>query len=93
VNQTEKRRQKLLQHTRNLYNDKRGVPAVHPRYRASYNQIYREQTNEYTGSSAGFRSILCIVVFVAYIVLKNNSSIYPGFNDLQVLEIIMHNLV
>ena len=32
MNDAERRRQELLEQTRALYNDRRTIPAVHPRY-------------------------------------------------------------
>ena len=40
MNESEKRRKKLLEETRSLYSDWRTPPAVHPRYRAAYRRLY-----------------------------------------------------
>ena len=40
MNDAERRRQELLEQTRALYNDRRTIPAVHPRYANAYHYLY-----------------------------------------------------
>ena len=55
MNESEKRRKKLLEETRSLYSDWRTPPAVHPRYRAAYRRLYPgEETEE---GSAGMQIV------------------------------------
>ena len=90
MNQTEKRRQKLLEYTRNLYTDKRYVPAVHPRYKAVYQQMYSEDMNV-SRSTLGLRSGVSIILFITFILMKYNGAEILGIDNLQVFETIMHN--
>lgn len=51
MNDAERRRQELLEQTRALYNDRRTIPAVHPRYANAYHYLYgksQEDINEDT---------------------------------------------
>ena len=41
MNEAEKRRRELLEQTRYSYQES-GIPAIHPRYRASYSELYGE---------------------------------------------------
>ncbi len=45
MNEVEKRRRELLEQTRYSYQES-GIPAIHPRYRASYSELYGEEEAE-----------------------------------------------
>ena len=90
VNHTEKRRQRLLEQTRNLYTDRRGVPAVHPRYKTAYREIYSEDTG-YMKSTFGLRLGISVLLFSAFVVMKQDGMEVLGMDNLQVLEAIMYN--
>ena len=69
MNDAERRRQELLEQTRALYNDRRTIPAVHPRYANAYHYLYgksQEDINEDTkGGTFGIRLFLCALLFAA----------------------------
>lgn len=90
MNETEKRRKKLLDQTRNLYQDDRIVPAVHPRYKASYYQIYPERIELHKGTF-GIRCLICIILFGAFIMMGPDSEKILGMSNVQVQKKIMHN--
>jgi len=90
MNDVEKRRKRLLEQTRNLYQDDRMNPAVHPRYKAAYNQIYLEEKRYYK-SSFGIRCIICVFVFVLYILMGMKGNLFLGMDNLQVQQRIMQN--
>ena len=46
MNDAERRRQELLEQTRALYNDRRTIPAVHPRYANAYHYLYGKQQED-----------------------------------------------
>ena len=46
MNDSEMRRRELLRQTRRLYDDKREIPAVHPRYGRIYHDLYENNTEE-----------------------------------------------
>lgn len=63
---TEKRRIELLQRTRKAYSDKFTPPAVHPRYRAAYQSIYKnENDEEEEGRNSTFfaRTVIAVMLF------------------------------
>ena len=90
MNQAEKRRQRLLEETRNLYSDKVPLPAVHPRYKAAYQKLYPDESEMKKGSF-GIRCGICMIAFALYIMMYTNDNLYPGINELQVRETIMQN--
>ena len=73
MNDAEKRRQELLEQTRALYNDRRTIPAVHPRYANAYHYLYgksQEDINEDTkGGTFGIRLLLCALMFAAFLTM------------------------
>ena len=73
MNDSEKRRRQLLEQTRELYNDRRAVPAVHPRYKAAYREIYEEEPSG-TPGTFGIRLFLCLLLFAAFVSMDKNGS-------------------
>ena len=92
MNDTEKRRKKLLEQTRNLYQDDKINPAVHPRYKAAYHQLYSDDIVIHKGTF-GIRCILCVFVFAAYIMIENNENYITRIENFQVKETIMENYI
>ena len=68
MNSSEKRRRQLLQQTRDLYSEKRGLPAVHPRYGAAYSELYGSE-EEPLPSTFGLRAMLCFLLFALFIAM------------------------
>lgn len=90
MNETEKRRKKLLEQTRNLYQDDRMNPAVHPRYKAAYNRIYPEEMHSYKGT-LGFRTMICILLLFAYVTMGTKNADFLEMDNMQIRESIMQN--
>ena len=92
MNNTEKRRKQLLEQTRILYNYNGTNPAIHPRYKASYRQVYPEDT-PMPRSTFGLRCLICVFIFYAYIMMTTNENTYVGLHNLQVRNAIMQNSI
>ncbi len=73
MNDSEKRRRQLLEQTRELYSERRTVPAVHPRYKAAYQQIYEDERTE-TPGTFGIRLFLCLLLFAGFVSMDKNGS-------------------
>lgn len=73
MNDSEKRRRQLLEQTRELYNERRTVPAVHPRYKAAYQEIYDEEQAGMPGTF-GIRLFLCLLLFAAFVSMDKNGN-------------------
>lgn len=63
------RRRELLRQTRKLYDERRDIPAVHPRYGRIYHSLYDREEEEQVSSGGSFYirlvvSILCFICFV-----------------------------
>ena len=72
MNQTEKRRQELLEQTRRIYRDSSAPPAVHPRYRAAYTSIYGEAEEESQTTGFGFRCFLALMLFIGFVAMDQS---------------------
>lgn len=62
MNEFEKQRQELLNHTRSIYNEKKQPPAIHPRYQHVYQSLYEEKKT----SSFVFRLVIASAVFFIF---------------------------
>lgn len=63
------RRRELLRQTRKLYDERRDIPAVHPRYGRIYHSLYDNEEEEQISSGGSFYirlviGILCFICFV-----------------------------
>lgn len=69
---TEKRRIELLAHTRKLYSDKNSPPAIHPRFQATYQTIYKPEPKEEETevSTFGVRLVISILIFCLFVTAK-----------------------
>ena len=85
MNKSEKRRRQLLNETRYLYSDRKGPPAVHPRYGAAYHKLYGEED---TGavSTFGIRVFLCFMLFAAFVAMENNGIEVKHVNSDRVIQ-------
>jgi len=92
VNDSEKRRQRLLEQTRELYGEKRSIPAVHPRYGAAYHQIYGDEQTGLPPSTFGIRLFLCLLLFAAFVSMDKNKSEVMHVNSSRIVEEITTDL-
>lgn len=65
MNHSEKQRKELLHNTRLLYSTNKQIPAIHPRYRASYGELYGRE-EERIGETFGLRLMICFLLFAAF---------------------------
>lgn len=91
VNDSEKRRQRLLEQTRELYGEKRPIPAVHPRYGSAYRQIYGDEQS-LPPSTFGIRLFLCLLLFAAFVSMDKNKSEVMHVNSSRIVDEITTNL-
>lgn len=69
MNEAEIRRKKLLEQTRKSYDDRHTPPVIHPRYRAAYKSVYREETETAAGGTFGIRFLICLVLFGMFVAM------------------------
>ena len=51
-----------------------GIPAIHPRYRASYSELYGEEEAEQ--GSLGIRTFICMILFAVFVFMQNEGKIF-----------------
>ena len=74
MNDSEMRRRELLRQTRKLYDDRREIPAVHPRYGNIYHSLYDSEEEEQTsyGNSFYIRLVIGILCFVCFVYMDQS---------------------
>lgn len=96
---TEKRRMDLLAQTRNMYQDRRQIPAVHPRYGNVYRNLYgsngmngeEEKTNK-RESSFRVRVILALFIFAIYASADYNGMTVGDVTQEDILQVLSYNI-
>lgn len=98
MTETEKRRAKLLEHTRKIYSDRYTPPAVHPRFHSTYQSLYQQDTKQdEEGGTFGIRMIMAILLFCLFIaasrsdfqtemVVQGIEQEFQSFVDLPILD-------
>jgi len=70
MNQTEKRRKELLENAQTAYRDRGVIPAVHPRYRASYTSLYNDDEEAlFLSGTLGLRLFICALLFALFVAI------------------------
>ena len=75
MTETERRRITLLQETRKIYSERYMPPAVHPRYQAAYQSLYKNdeiRQEETHPSSFGVRMVIAILLFCLFTIASKN---------------------
>ena len=74
MNDSEMRRRELLRQTRKLYDDRREIPAVHPRYGNIYHSLYDSEEEEQTsyGNSFYIRLVIGLLCFVCFVYMDQS---------------------
>ncbi|MGF0032892.1 hypothetical protein ACQRBN_07980 [Bariatricus sp. SGI.154] len=92
MNDSEKRRRELLEQTRELYNERRSIPAVHPRYGTAYRQLYEEDQPMASPGTFGLRVFLCLLLFAAFVAMDKNGSEVMKVDSSRIVEEITYDL-
>ena len=74
MNDSEMRRRELLRQTRKLYDDRRDIPAVHPRYGRIYHDLYKngDEEQETPGGTFYIRLVIGILCFVCFVYMDQS---------------------
>lgn len=91
MNDSEKRRQMLLKQTRELYGEKRTIPAVHPRYGYAYRRIYEEEQLPAAGTF-GIRLFLCLLLFAAFVSMDKQGREVGQVDSKRIVEEISYDV-
>ena len=88
MNEAEKRRRELLEQTRYSYQES-GIPAIHPRYRASYSALYGEEEAEQ--GSLGIRTFICMILFAVFVFMQNEGKDILHISSTKVVQEVSKN--
>lgn len=88
MNETEKRRRELLEQTRYSYQES-GIPAIHPRYRASYSELYGEEEAEQ--GSLRIRTFICMILFAVFVFMQNEGKDILHISSTKVVQEVSKN--
>lgn len=88
MNDSEMRRRELLRQTRRLYDDKREIPAVHPRYGRIYHDLYENNTEEQEPSGGTFyiRLVIGILCFVCFVYMDQSEAEIAEVNSTAIVD-------
>ena len=88
MNDSELRRRELLRQTRKLYDDRRDIPAVHPRYGRIYHNLYQEQAEdqEPSGSTFYIRLVIGILLFVCFVYMDQSKAGIAEVNSTAIVD-------
>jgi len=94
MNSTEKRRKELLESAQTAYRDRGFLPAVHPRYRASYTSLYgnSEGAEGLPKSTFGIRLFVCALIFALFVVMDYRGTKVLNVNSERITEEIGYEI-
>lgn len=94
MNESEMHRRELLKQARRLYEDRREIPAVHPRYGRIYHDLYPENKGmkEQTGGSFYLRLVIGILCFICFVYMDQSSAGVAEVNSDSITEEIGKDL-
>lgn len=66
-----------------------GIPAIHPRYRASYSELYGEEEAEQ--GSLGIRTFICMILFAVFVFMQNEGKDILHISSTKVVQEVSKN--
>lgn len=94
MNDSEMRRRELLRQTRKLYDDRRDIPAVHPRYGRICHDLYKEngEEQENTRSTFYIRLVIGILCFICFVYMDQNKAAVARVDSSEIVNQIEKDL-
>lgn len=94
MNDSEMRRRELLRQTRRLYDDKKEIPAVHPRYARICHNLYEDKTDgqELSGGTFYIRLVIGIFFFVCFVYLDQSEADFAHVSSTSIVNEIEKNI-
>ena len=65
------------------------IPAIHPRYRASYSELYGEEEAEQ--GSLGIRTFICMILFAVFVFMQNEGKDILHISSTKVVQEVSKN--
>lgn len=86
MNDSEARRRELLRQTKELYDDNRFIPAVHPRYGNIYRELYGNEDGETIHNTFFMRLGLGLLCFAFYIWMDTSGATVVNVNSGEIIN-------
>ena len=88
MNDTEMRRRELLKQTKRLYDERRDIPAVHPRDSRIYHDLYHKEEGEQgqTGGSFYLRLVIGILCFICFVYMDQSDAGVAEVNSTSIVD-------
>lgn len=75
-----------------MYNERRPIPAVHPRYGTAYRQLYEDEQAAAAPGTFGLRVFLCLLLFAAFVAMDKNGSEVISVDSSRIVKEITYDL-
>ena len=90
MNETEKRREELLAQARNLYAEgEMSNPAVHPRYKGAYSQLYEKEERQ-IHSTFVLRVCVSLILFLIFAGIDYEKASVGTYDSEKIIQAITY---
>lgn len=86
----ERRRRELLEQTKHLMYQEHELPAIHPRYKVSYEDLYGGSEPMEKGTF-GIRAFICMICFAVFVFMQKESKSIFHVNSATVIQEVTKN--
>lgn len=88
MNDPEMRRRELLRQTKRLYDERKDIPAVHPRYGRIYHELYHKEAGQQdqTGGSFYLRLVIGILCFISFVYMDQSNAGVAEVNSTSIVD-------
>ena len=90
MNESEQRRRELLKQTRHMMEREDQLPAVHPRYKLSYEDLYGGSERIEKGTF-GIRTFICMICFAIFAFMQKEEKTILHVNSVKVIQEVTKN--
>lgn len=88
MNDPEMRRRELLRQTKRLYDERKDIPAVHPRYGRIYHELYHKEAGQQdqTGGSFYLRLVIGILCLISFVYMDQSNAGVAEVNSTSIVD-------
>lgn len=90
MNESEQRRRELLEQTRHMMYWEHELPAIHPRYKMPYEDLYGGSEQIEKGTF-GIRTFICMICFAVFAFMQKEEKTILHVNSVKVIQEVTKN--